>query len=78
VSARPGRAGALALGVACSVAAIFAVRSCDGVLAAPPKPLVPAGPDAAGPPTQLKSTPTLKRVRFEVSPGGAEIGRAHV
>jgi len=66
------RTGAIALGAILSVATIFAARSCDRAMAAP-KPPVAAGPDAAGPPTQLKSTPTLKRIRFEVSPGGAAV-----
>jgi hypothetical protein len=39
--------------------------------AKPPSP--PQGPDAAGPPTTLKAVPALKRVRIEVSPGGAAV-----
>jgi hypothetical protein len=43
-------------------------------LAAPkPGPKGPPPPDAAGPPTSLKSGPRIARVRVEVTPGGASI-----
>lgn len=51
--------------VATSVAFMFAT-------AAPKKPL-PPGPDAAGPPTTLKSVARITRVRVEVSPNGAAV-----
>ncbi|MBI2393550.1 MAG: hypothetical protein HYV09_28480 [Deltaproteobacteria bacterium] len=44
------------------------------LLAAPSKPAkTPPGPDAAGPPTTLKTPARVTRVRIDVSPGGAAI-----
>lgn len=42
-------------------------------LAAPKAPPKPPAPDAAGPPTTLAATPTVSRVRVEISPGGASV-----
>jgi hypothetical protein len=41
--------------------------------AAPKPPAQPPGPDAAGPPTSLKSVARIARVRVEVSPNGAAV-----
>lgn len=43
------------------------------LLAAPSKAKAPPGPDAAGPPTSLKTPGRIARVRIDVSPGGAAI-----
>ncbi len=66
------RVAAAALGVVLAATSILAARSFDRAMAAP-KPPPPPGPDAAGPPTGLKTVPTVRRVRFEVSPGGAAV-----
>ena len=64
------RVGVVALGAACALS-IATVRW-DAFSA--PKP-VPKNvvPDAAGPATQLKATPKIARVRFEIAPGAAVV-----
>ena len=63
------RALAIVLGAACAVS-VATVRW-DALGAPKSAPKTNVVPDAAGPATQLKATPRLSRVRFEIAPGAA-------